>query len=83
MSTKTNTAARTNSNNETTVFGQADAATLAAIDQVADQMLMPRSWVVSQILREWSENRAAEIDALEQSWNGSVREELGDLAPTA
>ena len=63
-----------------TVYGQADRPTTAAIDRVADQMLMPRSWVVTQILREWAERRTTEIHELEQSWNGSVREELGELA---
>ena len=60
----------------TPVFGHADPRTLDAIDRVADQMLMPRSWVVSQIVREWAETRAAEIAALETSWNGSTREHL-------
>jgi hypothetical protein len=50
---------------------------LAAIDRVADQMLMPRSWVVTQILREWAERRSTEVGALEQSWNGSFREQAG------
>ena len=67
--------------NDTTVFGKADRQTLDEIDRVADLMLMPRSWVVSQILREWSENRSAEINELEQSWNGSYREEAGDPEP--
>jgi len=65
---------------EVAVFGHADRATLAEIDQVADQMLMPRSWVVSQILREWSERRSLEIHELEESWNGSVLEEIGQEA---
>jgi hypothetical protein len=64
---------------ETSVYGSCDADTLAAIDRVADQMLMPRSWVVCQILREWAERRSTEINALESSWNGSYREELGRL----
>jgi hypothetical protein len=67
--------------NDTTVFGKADRQTLDEIDRVADQMLMPRSWVVSQILREWSENRSAEIGELERSWNGSYREEAGEPEP--
>jgi hypothetical protein len=62
---------------EQTVYGPCDAPTLAAIDRVADQMLMPRSWVVTQILREWAERRSTEIGGLEQSWNGSYREQLG------
>ena len=61
---------------EAAVYGHPDAATLAAIDQVAEQMLMPRSWVVTQILREWAETRAAEHAVLEESWNGSYREHL-------
>ena len=67
--------------NDTTVYGKADRQTLDEIDRVADQMLMPRSWVVSQILREWSEGRSAEIAELEQSWNGSYREEAGEPEP--
>ena len=59
------------------VFGQPDRHTLDAIDRLAEQMLMPRSWVVTQILREWAEGRAAELRALEESWNGSYREHLG------
>ena len=60
-----------------TVFGQLDRPAVDAIDRVAEQMLMPRSWVVAQILREWAERRSSEIHELEQSWNGSYREELG------
>ena len=60
-----------------TVFGQLDRPAVDAIDRVAEQMLMPRSWVVTQILREWAERRSSEIHELEQSWNGSYREELG------
>ena len=63
---------------EVTVYGQLDARAIVSIDRVADQMLMPRSWVVSQILREWSERRSVEIHALEESWNGSYREHLGE-----
>jgi hypothetical protein len=66
----------TKSSAETVVFGQPDRSTLHAIDRMAEQMLMPRSWVVTQILREWAEGRAAELRALEESWNGSYREEL-------
>jgi hypothetical protein len=61
---------------EPPVFGQPDHHTLRAIDQLAEQMMMPRSWVVTQILREWAEGRVAELRALEQSWNGSYREHL-------
>ena len=60
-----------------TVYGQLDRQAVDAIDRVAEQMLMPRSWVVTQILREWAERRSTEIHELEQSWNGSYREELG------
>lgn len=59
------------------VFGHADAKTIDAIDRLADQMLMPRSWVVSQILKEWVESRATEANAPQASWNGSARERLG------
>ena len=63
-----------------TVYGHLDRRTLAEIDQVADQMLMPRSWVVTQILREWCERRTIELHELEESWNGSFREEAGEKA---
>ena len=63
---------------EVTVYGRVDAQTVVSIDRVADQMLMPRSWVVSQILREWSERRSVEVHALEESWDGSYREHLGE-----
>jgi predicted transcriptional regulator len=63
---------------EVTVYGRLDRKAAEAVDRVADQMLMPRSWVVTQILREWAERRTAEIHELEQSWNGSCREELGE-----
>jgi predicted transcriptional regulator len=63
-----------------TVYGHLDSRTVEAIDRLADQMLMPRSWVVSQILREWSERRSLEINELEESWNGSYREEVGEKA---
>jgi predicted transcriptional regulator len=62
---------------DVTVYGHLDRRTLDAVDRVAEQMLMPRSWVVTQILREWAERRSAEIHELEESWNGSYREELG------
>jgi hypothetical protein len=62
---------------DVTVYGPIDRRTLDAVDRVAEQMLMPRSWVVTQILREWAERRSAEIHELEESWNGSYREELG------
>lgn len=61
---------------EGVVYGNPDRHTLEAIDQVAEQMLMPRSWVVSQILREWAESRAAEHRVLEESWSGSYREQM-------
>jgi hypothetical protein len=61
----------------TTVFGHLDARTLAEVDQVTEQMLMPRSWVVAQIIREWAERRSLEIQELEESWNGSIREQVG------
>ncbi|MDB5321248.1 MAG: hypothetical protein JWN40_2879 [Phycisphaerales bacterium] len=66
--------------NDLTVYGHLDCRTVEAIDRLADQMLMPRSWVVSQILREWSERRSIEINELEESWNGSYREEIGQQA---
>jgi hypothetical protein len=59
---------------EVTVYGHLDAGTLAEVDRVADQMMMPRSWVVGQICKEWAEQRSAELNALEASWNGSYRE---------
>jgi hypothetical protein len=59
-----------------TVYGHIDRPTSDALDRLADQMLMPRSWVVSQILKEWAERRSTELHALEDSWNGSAREEL-------
>ena len=65
------------STGDVTVYGHLDRRTVDAIDRVAEQMLMPRSWVVTQILREWAERRSAEIHELEESWNGSYREELG------
>ena len=62
-----------------TVFGCLDAQCVEAIDRVADQMLMPRSWVVSQILREWFERRAGlEVPPPGGlSWDDSFREILG------
>jgi hypothetical protein len=65
---------------DVTVYGHINGRTIEAIDRLADQMLMPRSWVVSQILREWSERRTLEIHELEESWNGSFREEIGQQA---
>jgi hypothetical protein len=59
-----------------TVYGHIDRPTADALDRIADQMLMPRSWVVSQILKEWAERRSIEVHALEVSWNESTREEL-------
>jgi predicted transcriptional regulator len=62
--------------NSVTVYGHVDRATADALDRIADQMLMPRSWVVSQILKEWAERRSIEVHALEVSWNESTREQL-------
>src|SRR5258706_9164263 len=64
-----------------TVYGRLDSRTVEAIDRLADQMLMPRSWVVSQILREWSERRSLEIHEVEESWNGRYWEGIGEPAP--
>jgi predicted transcriptional regulator len=66
--------------NDTTVYGHLDRKTLGEVDQVAEQMLMPRSWVITQIVREWAERRNIEITELEESWNGSYREEVGHQA---
>ena len=63
--------------NRIAVLEQTAQHNQTTIDRVAEQMLMPRSWVVTQILREWAERRSSEIHELEQSWNGSYREELG------
>ena len=76
-------AARPSSSSAPVVFGQPDRSTLDAIDRMAEQMLMPRSWVVTQILREWAEGRAAEARVLEESWNGSYREHLARAAADA
>src|SRR5688500_10176304 len=61
-----------------TVFGQVEPQCADLIDRVAEQMLMPRSWVVSQILKEWVERRqsldAKPIGGL--SWDDSFREIL-------
>ena len=61
------------------VFGRVDSRCVEAIDRVADQMLMPRSWVVSQILKEWFERRAGlEVPPPGGlSWDDSFREILG------
>ena len=77
MKTEKKKAAASSASNTTTVYGHLDAKSLAEVDQVMDQMLMPRSWVISQIVREWAERRSIEIQELEESWNGSVREEVG------
>ena len=62
-----------------TVFGRVDAECVEAIDRVAEQMLMPRSWVVTQILKEWYERRMSlEVPPPGgQSWDDSIREILG------
>jgi hypothetical protein len=62
-----------------TVFGQLERPCVELIDRIADQMLMPRSWVVSQILKEWVERRNS-LDAKPiggQSWDDSFKEILG------
>lgn len=64
---------------EVAVYGLIDRRFVQEIDRVADQMLMPRSWVVSQIVREWVERRTSECGELEQSWNDSYREVIGRL----
>jgi hypothetical protein len=59
-----------------TVFGQLEPTCVDLIDRVAEQMVMPRSWVVSQILKEWVEKRtgveARPVGGL--SWDDSFRE---------
>lgn len=77
MVSKIGTQNKSSTQVDLTVYGQLDRPAVDAIDRVAEQMLMPRSWVVTQILREWAERRSSEIHELEQSWNGSYREELG------
>jgi hypothetical protein len=77
MLSKIGTSEKVSSELDLTVYGQLERDAVDAIDRVADQMLMPRSWVVTQILREWAERRSSEIHELEESWNGSYREELG------
>ena len=64
---------------ELTVFGQLERPSVEFIDRLAEQMLMPRSWVVSQILKEWVERRQS-LDAKPiggQSWDDSFKEILG------
>ena len=62
-----------------TVFGQLERPSVEFIDRLAEKMLMPRSWVVSQILKEWVERRhsldAKPIGGL--SWDDSLKEILG------
>lgn len=55
---------------EQSVYGQASPDCVAELDRTAEQMLMPRSWVVSQILQQWYEQRQVELPAPEQSWGG-------------
>ena len=64
---------------QTQVFARIERRYVNEIDRVADQMLMPRSWVVEQILKEWVERRQAEIHWCEDSWNGSIKEQLSHL----
>jgi hypothetical protein len=65
------------------VYGNPDRHTLEAIDRLAEEMLMPRSWVVTQIKRVWAEGRAAEHRVLEESWSGSYREQLARVGVEA
>ena len=53
------------------MYGQVDASVAAEIDRVAEQMVMPRSWVVAQILQEWVERQRMEVAG--QSWEGAIR----------
>src|SRR5688572_15069312 len=59
---------------EQSVYGQATPECLAALDRTAEQMLMPRSWVVSQILQQWHEQRQVERPVAEQSWDDGYAE---------
>jgi len=59
------------------VYGLIERECVNEIDRVADQMLMPRSWVVTQILHEWFEHRRSEGAGQEQSWEESYQEILG------
>lgn len=68
--------------NSRTVYGTIDEQCLGEIDQIAEQMMMPRSWVVSQIIKEWCERRQAELrqEVSEQSWEDSYSEVIGRLS---
>jgi hypothetical protein len=62
-----------------TVFGQVESPCVDFIDRVAEQMLMPRSWVVAQIIKEWVERRS-NLDLKPiggESWDDSFKEILG------
>ncbi|HSI36455.1 MAG: hypothetical protein ACAI43_24045 [Phycisphaerae bacterium] len=59
---------------EQSVYGQAAPDCLAELDRTAEQMLMPRSWVVSQILQQWYEQRQVERPVTEQSWDDGYAE---------
>lgn len=63
-----------------TVYGRASQATVDALDQVADQGLLSRSAVITQILETWATRRAAEIRELERNWNPEDLGLVSDLA---
>lgn len=62
-----------------TVYGRASQATVDALDQVADQGLLSRSAVITQILETWATRRAAEIRELERTWNAEDRGLVSEL----
>lgn len=62
-----------------TVYGRASQATLDAIDQVADQGLLSRSGVITQILEDWATRRATEIRELEATWSATQCQHVRDL----
>jgi hypothetical protein len=61
---------------EHSVYGQAAPDCLAELDRTAEQMLMPRSWVVSQIIQQWYEQRRGERTTAERAWDDGYAEAL-------
>ncbi len=51
---------------ECLVYASVDAQTLAVLDAHSDREGMPRSWIIGQILRQWTEQRQGYYLAMEQ-----------------
>jgi hypothetical protein len=44
------------------VYAHVDQATLAVLDRSADQQVLPRSWLITEILQDWARQQTQPQD---------------------